>query len=268
VDLESQLEALNTALLTPLRLWDENDIVSRHSDSIWKTSPENIAAAKKESAGRFFNGPVVRMTSLKTEDNQIHLETESTYFFDQLGADNLKGPFGEKELQQIQKDPGSGPNSNSIGTHVVLLTADNKLPVVFRSSSNTYSSLWSLGVAETSHPDLDRKGPGISLFETAYRGIYEEMGVERSQVESLNMLAIIYSIKVAGINAAFIAKTSLTAKELSLAHKTAPDYKESLHLEFIDLADEEMLNPSDWISSSLATICLTKSSINEQQEGK
>jgi hypothetical protein len=263
VSIESQLEAVNIALLTPARLWNETDLISNHSDSVWSALPEEIIAAEKESGGRFFNGPVVRMTGLEAKNNQIYLETELTHFFDQLGADNLRGPFGDKELQQLKKDPRRSRNSNSIGTHTVLLTADNKTPVVFRSVSNTYSSLWCLGIAETAHPEMDKKGSGVSLFETAYRGLYEEMGIERSQIDSLNMTAMIYSIKEADINATFVARTSLSSKEVALAHQSAPDYKESLHLEFIDIADETILNPSEWISASLAAIYLTRSLLNK-----
>lgn len=185
-------------------------------------------------------------------------------FADTLASRDAKFQPLQRFVNQITDYRVPSPASCSLGTRIMLETADERLVVAYRSRDcKMNADVWSTSANEGVRPSILKGGASFSsLLDTAAReALKNELRVESGSVEYLALLSLHHNA-FAQWGATLYAKTSLPISEVLRRQKTAHHRFEhsnvasvSVHLE---RCGKEMADlGTRWYGGALEAICST-----------
>jgi ADP-ribose pyrophosphatase YjhB (NUDIX family) len=193
------------------------------------TAPARLRRAAAVFAERhgFHDGLVARLHTLDVETyadgagaehHRLRLGIMPTGYFDLLATNVALGPFTPATAPLLRGRGGLAETrlSNMIGLDLTLVTRDGRVPVFRRASGMAaLQRCWQTSSGETMQlrVDVDTDGDP-DVFETARRGLREELGVPPELIEQIGITAIVATPEYANVGVLMTATIGLTAAEL------------------------------------------------------
>jgi ADP-ribose pyrophosphatase YjhB (NUDIX family) len=164
-------------------------------------------SAHAEARGRrLYNGDLVRLVSLRSEAQSLHLELGRTCFRDFVGT-NLRGAAGETAV-----DPGE--RANPLGVSAAVVTRDGYL-VLGRRRGELYVHGGFLHTFGGLVESLDRRGDGTVDLEGAIRReLAEEARVEGHEIADVVVTGLVRDRGLMQPELLFDVTTTLTRSAL------------------------------------------------------
>lgn len=183
--------------------------------------------ARQMEGTRFFDGQVARLERLEinpyadddgTEHHRLSLYIDPTGFFDHLATNVALGPFKKHEAPILVSRSGLPLTtlSNMMALDLTLVTTDGWVPVFFRSAGMAgIENAWQASSGETVQLQVDRgTDQGPDVFETARRGLAEEMSIEPELISDIALTAIVATPEFANVGVLMRANIGCTGAEL------------------------------------------------------
>ena len=134
---------------------------------------------------------------------------------------SIRQKYGNTALTYSSTDPGTSLIPAPVSIQCVIVTADQQIVLMRRSSSVAfYPNHWSASFEETMNaPGLDRKGqPSRSddadFFAGALRGLDEELAVPHEAVESIKIISLNVEYLTLSMDVIAVIKLRLTGEEI------------------------------------------------------
>jgi 8-oxo-dGTP diphosphatase len=209
------------------RALDAEDVQATLVDGRWR-APGHLrdAVARYAQGSGFFDGEVGRLNAMHVatlpgpygqERHQVRLEVMPTGYFDYLATNVALGPFTPATAPLLNGRGGLAATqlSNMMGLDLTLITEDGHVPVFFRSDAMaTIDRCWQSSSGETVQLRVDVDTDGRpDIFETARRGLDEELGIKRGLVNDVKLTAVVATPEYANIGLLMIATLPLTTEQ-------------------------------------------------------
>lgn len=131
-----------------------------------------------------------------------------------LGKTDFKEYCGSRSLQSL-REYGYKGISNPLSVSVTLMTSDDKMLIAQKVQSEPIGSIDAIGGYVHPEEDFDSKRGVISIFQAAYREVWEEAQIKTEEISESWCLGLLY--EYAGLChpvASFAFRTQLTSEEI------------------------------------------------------
>ncbi len=134
---------------------------------------------------------------------------------------SIRQKYGNTALTYSSTDPGTSLIPTPVSLQCVVVTKDQRIVLMRRSSSVAYyPNHWSASFEETMNaPGIDRNGnlsrsDDADFFAGTVRGLEEEFAIPPSAVESVKILSLNVEYLTLSVDVIAVIKISLTAEEI------------------------------------------------------
>lgn len=205
----------------------QEDVQATLLQKPWR-APSELRDAAEHYAARlgFFDGQVARLNKLDVttyadangaERHRLLLEVAPTGYYDMLATNVALGPFTPDTAPLLTGRGGLAETqlSNMMGLDLTLTTKDGHVPVFRRSAGMAaLERCWQTSSGETVQllVDVDTDGRP-DIFNTARRGLREELGIAPEQITDLAVTAFVATPEFANVGILMFATLQLTTEE-------------------------------------------------------
>ncbi|WXG47437.1 MAG: NUDIX hydrolase [Candidatus Atabeyarchaeum deiterrae] len=181
---------------------------------------ERIWLEKKASGIRLFDGKLFEVISYKTRDQILSLELQNTSY---------KYLVGTREAEFVSKF-GSEMISNSLSVGAVVVSSDDCFVLGKRRSDLYFNPGKYSTIAGTMDPEKDFKGGNPDPFEAILRELFEEKGVEESNVRDALCLGLIYNIEYKQTYMPFYIKLGISCGALQNSSPREEEFERFIYV--------------------------------------
>lgn len=168
-----------------------------------------------------FNGPLVRFEGFSADDG-LEFFVSRTCFKDVMGA---------RPAQDIYEKFGMDYLANSFSTFSVVVTADNKIPIVLRSGTADFNDMWALPCGFV-HPEIDESNPA----RTSRRTVAADLGIGEDMIRENHFMGLYEYPDICETTACFHMEIDCDSRRIEHLVRAADMASDRMHsrLDFID----------------------------------